>query len=191
MQATYAAALAAVLAVAPKLPGSFEPLKEDLPNLEQVHPWLYRGAQPSEQGFALLAGMGVKTIVDLRDEEELAKKEQALVEKLGMTFVRIPIRGSKAPNDEQVRKFRGLFDDWRAYPIFVHCQRGADRTGALIAVYRIDFDGWKLVPTVKEMMAHGALEPADLAFVLAYYQKRNPPSGKAGPAPSSSAAPSS
>jgi protein tyrosine phosphatase (PTP) superfamily phosphohydrolase (DUF442 family) len=184
MQTAYAAALAAVLAVAPKVPGSYEPLKADLPNFEKVHPWLYRGAQPSERGLAVLAGMGVHTVVDLRDEDDLAQKERQVVEKLGMTFVRIPIHGSKAPSDEQVEKFRGLFDDWKAFPIFVHCQRGADRTGALIAVYRIDFDGWKLVPTVKEMMGHGALEPADLAFVLAYYQKRNPPTGKRAPGPS-------
>jgi protein tyrosine/serine phosphatase len=133
--------------------------------------------------------MGVRTVVDLRDEDGLAAKEKELVEKLGMTFVRIPMKGSKAPTDEDIQKFRGLFDDWRAFPIFVHCRRGADRTGALIAVYRIDFDGWKLVPTVKEMMGHGALEPAELAFVLAYYQKRNPPSGQGAPAPSTVPAP--
>jgi len=103
---------------------------------------IYRGGQPNEAGFSFLKEQGVKTIINLRAEDN----EGALVKKLGMKYVHIPIRlifpWSKVP-DAAIVKYFELVNNPDNYPIFFHCHRGADRTGALAALYRIANQGWQ------------------------------------------------
>src|SRR5215472_9695961 len=73
-----------------------------LPNFHQVDDHVYRGAQPTPEGFKNLAQMGVKTIVDLRGSEHSMADEKRIVESAGMKYVSIPMRGMAAPTDEQV-----------------------------------------------------------------------------------------
>jgi protein tyrosine phosphatase (PTP) superfamily phosphohydrolase (DUF442 family) len=103
---------------------------------------IYRGGQPNEAGFSFLKEQGIKTIINLRAEDN----EGALVKKLGMKYFHIPIRlifpWSKVPQDAIVKYFE-LINNPDNYPIFFHCHRGADRTGALAAFYRIANQGWQ------------------------------------------------
>ncbi|MGH9938421.1 MAG: protein-tyrosine phosphatase family protein [Blastocatellia bacterium] len=46
------------------------------------------------------------------------------------------------PTDEQVERALAIIDAQENWPVFVHCQRGADRTGVIIAVYRISHERW-------------------------------------------------
>src|SRR5580692_6579330 len=48
-------------------------------NFHQVNEHVYRGAQPSENGFQNLAKIGIKTILDLRDEPDLIRAEKRVV----------------------------------------------------------------------------------------------------------------
>jgi tyrosine-protein phosphatase SIW14 len=52
------------------------------------------------------------------------------------------MRGMHMPESGQIAKVLGVINDGSAGPVFVHCRRGADRTGTVIAVYRISHDGW-------------------------------------------------
>jgi protein tyrosine/serine phosphatase len=120
--------------------------------------------------------MGIKTIVDLRQEDDLANAEGAEAARLGLRFVRIPMSGTFAPSKPQVDAFKDVVNDYENYPIFVHCRRGADRTGALMAVYRMDYDGWGVKKAMKEMYEDGALQPLLIAWVYEYaYQDNRPP----------------
>ena len=40
-------------------------------------------------------------------------------------------------------------------PVFVHCKRGSDRTGTVIAVYRMRNDGWTDDEAIKEAKKFG------------------------------------
>src|SRR5579863_4534129 len=122
-----------VLAVAmagcapPKAPPTTQPLASprDLPgvsNFAQVSPVLYRGAQPTAAGFETLGQMGIKTIVDLR-----GKSHRDSIEGTGFKYVQIPSSVSR-PDTEQVREFLRIVRDPQYQPIFVHDDRGADRT---------------------------------------------------------------
>ena len=51
-------------------------------NFGQMDERFYRGAQPKEQDYKDLAGLGIKTVVDLRDDPESYEKRE--VEALGM-----------------------------------------------------------------------------------------------------------
>ena len=115
----------------------------------QVDGRLYRGAQPDLQGFKYLRDLGVGTIINLRlrkDAERL--KEQEMVESLGMKYVNIPIEDgnfftrSRIIPDDAVRSFFQTIDAAAPGKVFVHCQRGADRTGALVGFYRIVRHQW-------------------------------------------------
>jgi protein tyrosine/serine phosphatase len=147
---------------------------------QRVDEHLYRGAQPDAEGFRYLRDLGVRTIVNLRDDES-AVAERQLVESLGMHYVNLPMnvgnffsRSRSIPVDA-IREFFALMEGvivpavappssaspavspassgpnggggitpggLAAAPVFIHCKRGADRTGAMVAFYRIRNHGW-------------------------------------------------
>jgi hypothetical protein len=74
-----------------------------VPNFRQVSERIYRGAQPTTEGFEQLAKMGIKTVVDLRREPEQFQAEQRMVEALGMKFLSVPM-SMQAPTEEQVSR---------------------------------------------------------------------------------------
>lgn len=115
---------------------------EELPKLSQVNPNLYRGGQPKEGGLDRLKLMGIKTIINLRDSDDQSKSEEGKAKALGMKYFNIPLPNFDRPDDKTVSEILSLITSAENQPVFVHCKRGSDRTGTIIAVYRIDYDGW-------------------------------------------------
>ena len=129
---------------------------ENLPNFQKVDDHVYRGAQPTDSGFKDLAQLGIKTVVDLRDIGEHSQAdEQKIVTDLGMRYVNIPMHGMSSPKDDQVAAVEALFNETAGGPVFVHCKRGADRTGMVIAVYRISHDQWENKKALSEAKSRG------------------------------------
>ncbi len=124
--------------------------KPGLPNLHRVSDDLYRGAQPTAEGFCQLKAMGVKTVIDLRffhnDREKIARTDLAYEE--------IPMNTWNAEDEDAVR-FLILVADRSRAPFFVHCQHGVDRTGVMCAVYRIVIQGWTKDEAIAEMTEGG------------------------------------
>jgi len=114
-----------------------------------VAPVAWGAAYP--QGLANLKSMGVIVVVNLRHDEDEVEGEQHVVEGLGMRYVAIPVSGMSTPTYEQVAEFLRLFVGQPRGTVFVHCRRGADRTGVIIAAYRIAFDGWATEQALDEM----------------------------------------
>lgn len=122
-----------------------------LRNLGQVSDMLLRGAQPDLPGFNALRQMGVAIVVNFRDEPKEIATERREVESLGIKYVTIPWSGRSEPSNAQVIQFLDLV---RANPqakIFVHCQRGADRTGVMIAAYRVAVEHKPVSEALSEM----------------------------------------
>ena len=122
-----------------------------LPNFGRVTDNLYRGAQPTSDGFKSLHTMGVGIVVDFREKPTEVTTEKREVESLGMKSVDIPWSASQKPSSAQIVEFLDLV---RANPntkIFVHCRRGADRTGAMIAAYRVAVEHKSAAEAVSEM----------------------------------------
>ena len=122
-----------------------------LSNFGYVTDTLYRGAQPSTAGFETLRRIGVSIIVNFREEAGETAREKHEVEALGMRYVGIPWSGRHSPTDSQVTEFLDLVRSNPHAKIFVHCQRGADRTGTMIAVYRIAVQHKSVPEAVSEM----------------------------------------
>jgi len=125
-------------------------------NFYKVDDQVYRGAQPSAAGFGSLAKLGVKTVIDLREIGEHSQAgEEAIVKALGMQYVSIPLRKMATPDNGVVSRILGLLNDTTSAPVFVHCKRGADRTGAIIACYRISHDSWEPKRALSEARGDG------------------------------------
>ncbi len=117
-------------------------ITKDLPNFYPVNEVLYRGGQPTEAGVKELAKMGVKTIIDLRGADEKAKKEESWAQNAGLKFINKPLDNWRGPKNAKIEDIIAEINKPENQPVFVHCQRGADRTGTVIAVYRITHDNW-------------------------------------------------
>jgi tyrosine-protein phosphatase SIW14 len=132
-------------------------------NFHQVSGTLYRGAQPTDEGFQNLAKLGVKTVIDLRGSEHSMADEKRVVEADGMRYVSIPMRGLHRPTEDQIGAALKVIEDPKSGPVFVHCRRGADRTGAVIACYRITHDKWDNERAFEEAVDDG-MSPFQLAI---------------------------
>lgn len=122
-----------------------------LPNFGRVTDTLFRGGQPASAGFSTLRDMGVGLVINFRDELAELATEKHEVESLGIKYVGIPWSGHDEPSTAQVVEFLDLI---RANPntkIFVHCKRGADRTGVMVAAYRIAIEHEPVSQAVSEM----------------------------------------
>ena len=148
-----------------------EPQYGNPPNFQKVNDHVYRGAQPTNDGFRDLAQLGIKTVIDLRQIGEHSQAdEQKLVTSLGMRYVSIPMAGMSAPKEDQVTAVLALLSDVTSGPVFVHCKRGADRTGLVVAVYRISQNGWENQKALSEAKSYGMsfFERAIQHYVLDY-----------------------
>ncbi len=129
-----------------------------LPNLHRVNTSLYRSAQPSKLGFEFLATQPtlsntdrpVKTVVSLHafnDDLPLVSASPHL------QFEQIRFK-TWHPENEDVVKFLRIVTTPELQPVLVHCQHGADRTGTMVAIYRIAYEGWTKAQARDEMI-HG------------------------------------
>jgi protein tyrosine/serine phosphatase len=128
---------------------------QGIDNFYEVDEHVYRGAQPTYEGFNYLAKIGVKTVLDLREDHKQSSGEAQVAASLGMQYVSVPMTGMTPPTEAQITKILALLEDGKSGPVFVHCNRGADRTGAVIAVYRIDHDRWDNGRALKEALSFG------------------------------------
>lgn len=122
-------------------------------NVGEVTPTLYRGAQPTERGFENLSKMGIAIVVDLREGGEV-QREQREVTALGMKFVAISWN-CREPRDAYFAKFLSVLRENPGKKVFVHCHAGVDRTGMMIASYRMAEQGWTADESMHEMKTFG------------------------------------
>ena len=127
-----------------------------IPNFHQVNEHVFRGGQPVDAGWNSLAHLGIKLVVDLRPpSEHPIESEERAVKAAGMRYVNVPMRGIGTPVGDAVSKVLALLLSDSEGPVFVHCRRGADRTGTVIACYRILRDHWQNQKALQEARSYG------------------------------------
>jgi tyrosine-protein phosphatase SIW14 len=143
------------------------PPYRELPNFHQVNDHLYRGGQPKKGGLKKLADLGIKTIINLRGDSEDTLAEEAEAKRLGFLYYNIPMSSIGRPTDEQISKVIEIIDLARLArlarlaglagnaPVFIHCRRGSDRTGVIIAIYRMMRDCWTAERALQEAKRYG------------------------------------
>jgi protein tyrosine/serine phosphatase len=118
-------------------------------NFGQMDDRFYRGAQPNEEDYKDLASLGIKTVIDLRNDPESYEKRD--VEALGMRYVNIAMSDKDYPKSDQAEQFLKLVDDSSTGKFFVHCAGGRHRTGVMGAVYRFNHYHWNFDQVYAEM----------------------------------------
>jgi protein tyrosine/serine phosphatase len=118
-------------------------------NFGQVTDFYYRGGQPRGDEYNQLASIGIKTIIDLRDDAK--DYARVLTEQAGMKYVNLPLDDKDYPPPDTASKFLSLVNDKENWPVYVHCAGGRHRTGAMTAVFRMTVQGWDAGRAYEEM----------------------------------------
>lgn len=118
-------------------------------NFYRVNPKLYRAAQPSVNAFHEYKRFGIKTVINLRANHSDKKK----VGHSGLKLIEVPINTWSLDDGEVIAVLLHLKNE--PGPILVHCQHGADRTGTIMAMYRIIFQDWSREEALDEMKNGG------------------------------------
>ena len=121
----------------------------------EVSPGIYRSAQPSRADLNDLKSFGIKTILNLNNDDKSMAKEFKTAKKLGINLIEHPMSGFWNPNEQQVDSSLELLQDPNNYPILVHCKHGEDRTGLIIGLHRVYADGWTPEAAYQEMLDLG------------------------------------
>lgn len=124
---------------------------EGLSNMGRIAPGLYRGAQPLNAGYATLRKMGIRTVINLRTTEN----EKKIVERAGMRSIEVPLAMFNNGEMDKVNMVVALMADPANRPLFVHCRQGQDRTGIVVAAYRMKIEGCSLAMAEAEMESFG------------------------------------
>ena len=93
----------------------------------------------------------IRTIVNLQMPGEELIAERDLSRDLSVDFVNLPMPGDGLGEEWEFREFLKIIDDPDRRPILVHCARGTCRTGAAVAMYRLERDGWALEDVTAEL----------------------------------------
>ncbi len=128
---------------------------KELPNFHEVNARLFRGGQPREGGLRKLASLGVKTIINLRGEDEVAAAEEREARSLGLRYFNVPVSMGGRPSVATIERVLALINAPENQPAFVHCRKGADRTGVVVAAYRITHDRWTAEQAQREADNYG------------------------------------
>jgi tyrosine-protein phosphatase SIW14 len=94
--------------------------------------------------------MGITTVVSLRDSHSDREK----IRDTGLAYEHIYVKAWH-PEEEDIVRFLRIVANPTKTPVLVHCQHGADRTGTMLAIYRIAVEGWTKEEAIEEMTKGG------------------------------------
>ncbi len=153
------------------------PPSEGIVNFGRVNERLYRGAQPDELGIQNLKRLSIKMIINLRMPKDALKAEQDQANASGIIYTNLPLAGIGRPTDAQIAKILAIIEASTS-PVFIHCEHGCDRTGTIIACYRIKHDQWSVAAALMEAREYGMskLERGMRSFVMDFARSGNKPS---------------
>jgi len=153
---------------------SFNTPKVRIENFGKINDNYYRGSQPIADQFTQLKALGIKTVIDLRQDSVKQASEWARA--AGLHYVNIPLTTKRAASQEQTKYFLELVNDQANWPVYVHCKGGRHRTGEMTAIYRISRDGWSADQAYDEMKRYDFEDsffyPRTLKkYVYSYYKQ--------------------
>jgi protein tyrosine/serine phosphatase len=139
-------------------------------NLWQITERFYRSGQPTAEGFRALEDFGIRTVISMRQ----TVNDVPLAAGTGLALVRIPMKSrhvAEHRGDKIVRTMRVLRKSMAQGPVLLHCRHGSDRTGVIVALWRILYEGWSRQAALDELIAGGYGYHAIWANIPRYVRK--------------------
>jgi protein-tyrosine phosphatase len=113
---------------------------------------LFRSGQLTpNQLAAAIERHNIRTVINLQLPGTELIAERDLTARMGVDFVNLPMPGDGFGEEWQFREILKIIDEPARRPVLVHCARGTCRTGAAVAMYRFERDGWTLEDVAAEM----------------------------------------
>ena len=113
-------------------------------NIHELNEEIYRSDQPTKSDFKELEHMGIRTVISLR----YVIKDDRKIMGRNIRLISIPMKASKVDLEDVVEVMHAMTTCER--PLLLHCRRGIDRTGVMVAFYRILFHGWSKEKALEE-----------------------------------------
>jgi tyrosine-protein phosphatase SIW14 len=136
----------------------------------EVAPGVFRSAQPDASELRALQARGLRTVVVLRGTPP--KEERRVAAELGLELVHVPMDGASMPSIEEVDRALAVVLDASKRPVLVHCAQGEERTGAVIAAYRVVVQGWDVQAAQAEAVDLGFGFEGLAEFLVRYRDHR-------------------
>jgi protein tyrosine/serine phosphatase len=114
----------------------------ELPRFQQVSEKLYRSGQPRAGGLVRLRELGINTIINLRGTSNTTRAEEAEARSLGFKYFNVALPNWGRPQDTRVERILAIIAAPENGKVLVHCKEGVDRTGMIVAIYRMALQGW-------------------------------------------------
>lgn len=115
-------------------------------NLHRINDSLFRSEQPSKIGIKEIEKLGVKSVLSLRN----IKSDRFIRKKSSLKFYKKTISAWTMTEDELIDALKLLVHSEK--PVLIHCVHGSDRTGTVVAAYRIIFENWSKEKAIQEML---------------------------------------
>lgn len=113
-------------------------------NSYRISEELYRSAQPEREGFTALQSLGVRSVLNLREYHKDTRKARHTQ----LHLMAYPVAAGEVTAAD-VENCLALISH-APKPVLVHCWHGSDRTGIVVAAYRIVFQNWSVEEAEKE-----------------------------------------
>ncbi|HSK64534.1 MAG TPA: sulfur transferase domain-containing protein [Pyrinomonadaceae bacterium] len=114
----------------------------ELPRFKQVHERLYRSAQPRAGGIKRLHELGFNTIINLRGASARTRAQEVEARALGLNYHNLSLPNWGRPKDARVARIIEIISARESGRVLIHCRSGVDRTGMIVAIHRMQNEGW-------------------------------------------------
>ena len=123
---------------------------EGLAHIYKITDYLYRSEQPTAEGMKNLERMGIKTIINL----SVYDSDSDEIKGTGLRLEELSVKPWHIEDEDVVRVLR-IIRKRENGPFLIHCWKGSDRVGVMIAMFRIIEQGWTKEEAIREMVEGG------------------------------------
>ncbi len=134
-------------------------------SLYKITDYLYRSDQPTEEGMKNFEKMGIKTVINLRTFHSDLDK----IKKTGLLHEELSVKPWHIEDEDVIRVLQ-IIKKRENGPFLMHCWRGADRLGLMVAMFRIVEQGWTKDEAIQEMVKGGYGFHATWRNIIDYVQ---------------------
>jgi tyrosine-protein phosphatase SIW14 len=121
----------------------------ELGNFYRLSDEVYRSSQPDDEEMVALEGMGMRSVLNLREFH--SDTDEARDTRLEL--YRVPVNAGDVDDDFVISALQVIAKAEK--PILIHCWHGSDRTGVVSAMYRMVFQGWPRERAIDEFVSGG------------------------------------